>query len=93
VINHGKKKYWLKREPSYHYHVGLEAGENTLEAQLTRLVIRTINREGPAFTFDKFRQEYIKFMRTPGSHNDAYASSAHRLFFEKLVNGVAPEEC
>ena len=92
VINHGKKKYWMKGG-NYHYHLGLDAGENTLEAQLTRLLVRTINREGAAFTFDIFRQEYIKFMRTPGSHNDTYASTAHRMFFENLVNGVAPEEC
>ena len=32
-------------------------------------------------------------MRTPGSHNDTYASTAHRMFFENLVKGVAPEEC
>ena len=35
VILHGKKKYWL-RGGNYHYHLDLEAGENTLEAQLTR---------------------------------------------------------
>ena len=39
VILHGKKKYW-GRGLDYHYHVGLQAGENTLEAQLTRLLIR-----------------------------------------------------
>ena len=31
VINHGKKKYWVKGG-NHHYHLGLEAGENTLEA-------------------------------------------------------------
>ena len=31
VINHGKKHYWA-RGKSFHYHVGLKAGENTLEA-------------------------------------------------------------
>ena len=31
VINHGKKKYWMAGG-NYHYHVGLDAGENTLEA-------------------------------------------------------------
>jgi hypothetical protein len=37
VILHGKKKYW-GRGLDFHYHVGLKAGENTLEAQLTRLI-------------------------------------------------------
>ena len=31
VILHGKKKYWEKGK-SYHYHLGMQAGENTLEA-------------------------------------------------------------
>lgn len=30
VINHGKKKYW-GRGLNFHYHIGLQAGENTLE--------------------------------------------------------------
>ncbi len=32
-------------------------------------------------------------MRTPGSHNDTYASTAHRMFFANVVKGVPPEEC
>ena len=31
VILYGKKKFW-GRGLDYHYHVGLRAGENTLEA-------------------------------------------------------------
>jgi len=30
VINHGKKQYWQKGS-NFHYHYGLQAGENTLE--------------------------------------------------------------
>jgi ADP-ribosyl-[dinitrogen reductase] hydrolase len=41
VINHGKKKYW-GRGLNFHYHLGLQAGENTLEGQLARVVMRTI---------------------------------------------------
>jgi hypothetical protein len=37
VINHGKRDYWMRGNDS-HYHVTLEAGENTLEAQLCRFV-------------------------------------------------------
>ena len=39
VILHGKKKYW-GRGKNLHYHIGMKAGENTLEAQLTRLMTR-----------------------------------------------------
>ena len=90
IINHGKKKYW-GRGLNYHYHVGLQAGENTLEGQLARLLIRTISKGD--FTPQKFLEEYVKFMTTPGSHNDAYASTCHRMFFANYQKGLAPEKC
>lgn len=46
------------------------------------------------FNEDHFRDEYIKFMTTPGSHNDTYASSCHRIFFANLVHGKkSPKDC
>jgi ADP-ribosylglycohydrolase len=94
VINHGKKKYWL-RGGNFHYHVGLAAGENTLEAQLTRLLVRNMAQKDQGdFNPSSFLAEYVTFMRTPGSHNDTYASTAHRQFFENLVmNSMPPEQC
>lgn len=68
VINHGKKKYWL-RGGNFHYHLGLEAGENTLEAQLTRLLAKGIIARGE-FSQAGWLEDYIQFMTTPGSHND-----------------------
>ena len=38
VINHGKKQYW-DPHGQYHYHCTLDAGENTLEAQLVRVLV------------------------------------------------------
>ena len=32
-------------------------------------------------------------MTTPGSHNDTYAASAHRIFFSNYANGGPSEEC
>ena len=32
-------------------------------------------------------------MTTPGSHNDTYASSCHRLFFSNFAKGLSPESC
>lgn len=40
VINHGKHKFW--GVPGMHYHQGMKAGENTLNALCSRLVTRTI---------------------------------------------------
>ena len=96
VINHGKKQYWV-RGGNFHYHLGLAAGENTLEAQLARLLMRTLaagSRTSAASDMaSNFRSEYISFMRTPGSHNDTYASTAHRMFFANLMAGKQPEQC
>ena len=92
VINHGKKDYWAPGK-SIHYHCTLDAGENTLEAQLVRVVLRGIAANGGRFDPNKMREDYIKFMTTPGSHNDCYASTCHRMFFANLVNGVLPEKC
>lgn len=44
-------------------------GENTLEAQLTRLLTRTII-EKREYDNQYWLEKYIQFMTTPGSHND-----------------------
>lgn len=106
VILHDKKQYWL-RGGNFHYHLGLEAGENTLEAQLSRVLTQSIvdtsistppnsdteTPPTPSFKPLHFMEKYVTFMQTPGSHNDTYASTAHRMFFANLVQGKAPSEC
>jgi len=92
VINHGKKQFWT-RGGEYHYHHTLEAGENTLEAQLMRLMMRVITANGGSFSKEKFTEEYVQFMTTPGSHNDTYASTAHRMFFANRQKGLPLSEC
>jgi len=68
----------------------MQAGENTLEAQLTRLATRHMIQAGE-FSPDKFREMYMEFMQKPGSHNDTYAATAHRMFFKNLVEGKDPK--
>lgn len=92
VILHGKKEYW-RPGSQYHYHHTLEAGENTLEASLARVVMGVVVRERGAFSADTFREDYVLFMTTPGSHNDTYASTCHRMFFAKWQEGVDPKDC
>jgi len=92
IINHGKKDYWTARG-SYHYHCTLAKGENTLEAQLVRLVGRSLTENDGQFTPDDVREKYMEFMQTPGSHNDCYASTCHRMFFANLVKGKPPSQC
>merc|ERR1719498_1542589 len=92
VINHGKKEFWTA-SGSYHYHCTLQKGENTLEAQLVREVCRSIVANGGQFKPEDLRERYVKFMTTPGSHNDCYASTCHRMFFANLQKGLPPERC
>lgn len=92
VINHGKKKYWASGK-GYHYHHTLERGENTLEAQLVRVLMKSVVACDGEFDANHFCEAYVKFMTTPGSHNDTYASTAHRQFFENFVKGRDPMKC
>jgi ADP-ribosylglycohydrolase len=93
VINHGKRDYWDPNK-SIHYHATLHKGENTLEAQLARVLMKSIVANKGTFNADHFRDAYIEFMTTPGSHNDTYASTCHRMFFANLkFKGLAPKDC
>lgn len=92
VINHGKKTYWDPSK-SHHYHATLRAGEETLEASLVRVLLRTVATSGKVDA-DAFRDAYVQFMTTPGSHNDTYASTAHRMFFANMYHKKKPvTEC
>lgn len=93
VINHGKKEFWNPNK-SIHYHATLQKGENTLEAQIGRVLMQSIVQNNGRFDQDHFRKAYIKFMTTPGSHNDTYASTCHRMFFANLIyKRLPPEDC
>eukprot|EP00980_Cylindrotheca_fusiformis_P031278 scaffold26115_cov132-Cylindrotheca_fusiformis.AAC.5 len=93
VINHGKQDLWSPRE-SIHYHATLEKGENTLEVQLARVLMKSIVEQSGKFDPDHFRESYIKFMMTPNSHNDTYASTCHRMFFSNLIHAqLPPKDC
>lgn len=93
IILHGKKEYWDKSK-SIHYHATLQKGENTLEASLARVLMRTIVEHDGQFDADAFREAYMKFMTTPGSHNDTYASTCHRMFFfNRFFKDFPPKDC
>lgn len=76
-----------------HYHHGMRAGENTLNAVVARLLVRTMTTEKGACRPSSFLDAYVKFMTTPGSHNDSYAETFHRMFFKNFAEGVPPDSC
>jgi ADP-ribosylglycohydrolase len=92
VIFHGKKKYW-RSGSGFHYHRGMEAGSNTLEALLARRAINVTSTIGGRFDVDAVRDDYISFMTTPGSHNDTYCGTCHRMYFASWSQGVPPSDC
>ena len=93
VINHGKQDLW---DPTrqIHYHATLHKGEPTLEVQIARVLMKSIVTTNGIFDPDHFRQSYINFMTTPGTHNDTYASTCHRMFFANLYfRKLDPKDC
>lgn len=91
VIMHGKHKYW-KRGGDYHYHQGLKAGENTLDAMISRVIVRGLT-DKKVYDHKYLRQQYVDFMTTPGTHNDTYANTCHRQFFANYRLGRSLDEC
>jgi ADP-ribosyl-[dinitrogen reductase] hydrolase len=90
VILKGKHHRW--GIPNVHYHEGLSAGENTLNAQCMRLVMRCITHHNGIYDQGAFLNDYITYM-TKSEYNDTYAESFHRDFFSNWARGVPPEEC
>lgn len=90
VILHGKKEFW--GIPQMHYHQGMKAGENTLNAVVSRVLLRDLIAKKGYFS-ESYIDSYINFMTTPDSHNDTYAESYHRDFFTNYAQGNKPMEC
>ena len=76
----------------YHYHHGLKAGENTLAANLVRVLMRSVIAKG-GYDQDAFLQDFITYMNTPGQNRDPYCEIYIRAWFESYSKGVAPELC
>lgn len=76
----------------YHYHYGLKAGENTLGAQLVRVLIRSVIRRG-RYDHNAFLDDFITHLTTPGRNRDPYTEIYIRRWFENYSRGVPPHAC
>lgn len=76
----------------YHYHHGLKAGENTLGANLIRVLMRSIIKEGK-YSQEVFIEDFISYLTTPGLNKDPYTEVYIRAWFENFSNGVPPHAC
>lgn len=91
VILKNKRRFW--GIPNQHYHQGMPAGENTLNAWCSRLLIRCITKRG-SYDQSHFLDNYIKYMTADEpQHPDTYAESYHRGFFANLEAGKAKDQC
>jgi ADP-ribosylglycohydrolase len=92
VILKGRGQYWGQQ--NIHYHHQMKAGENTINAQCARVLIRSMITSGGKYDKSHFLDAYIDFMTAdiPG-HSDTYAESYHRGFFANYVSGKAKDKC
>ncbi len=72
--------------------IGMSGGDNTLNAIIALETFKILNKVDPERTVAgrevrmSVLQNYVTFMTTPGSHNDTYAESFHRLFFSEWIH-------
>ena len=91
IILKGKRQWWGLANG--HYHQGMQAGENTLNACLARRLMNSVS-DSADYDVNKWVQEYIDFMTAdPAQHPDTYAESCHRGFFANLQSGQMPLLC
>ncbi len=76
----------------YHYHHGLKAGENTLGANLIRVLMRSVIKEGK-YKQEVFIEDFITHLTTPNLNKDPYTEVYIRAWFENYSNGVPPHAC
>ena len=89
-ILHDQAQYWGQK--GSHYHQFLKSGENTLNVQICRLLIESINaRKG--YNREDFIRKYISFMTKPCNHRDTYIEECHRHFFANYASGIEPRQC
>jgi ADP-ribosylglycohydrolase len=92
VILKGRRDFW--GQANQHYHCGMQAGENTLNAHCARALMRNIVDSGRQYESAHWLDAYIAFMTAnPPLHPDTYAESYHRGFFANLESGKPPAQC
>jgi len=92
VILKGKEKYWGKA--NIHYHHGMKAGENTLNAHCVRVLLQSIVNNQGRYDREDYLEKYIAMMVSDESqHNDTYAESYHRGFFANYIKGKNIYDC
>lgn len=91
VILKGKSHLWGRANG--HYHHGMQAGENTLNAWWAKWLMNSLSRNGN-YNADNWLQEYVDLMTADvPAHPDTYAESCHRGFFANYLLGKKLKDC
>ncbi|MDD9957877.1 MAG: ADP-ribosylglycohydrolase family protein [Gammaproteobacteria bacterium] len=92
VILKGRRQFW--EQPNVHYHHGMQAGENTLNAHCARVMMRILSDNAGRYDQSSFLEAYIELLTAdPAQHPDTYAESYHRGFFANLETGKPAHLC
>lgn len=92
VILKGKREFW--DQANVHYHQGMQAGENTLNAHCARTLMRSLIANDGRYDQGLFLEGYIDLLTAdPPQHPDTYAESYHRGFFANLEAGKPANLC
>jgi len=76
----------------YHYHHDLKKGENTLGANLLRVLMRSVIKT-QEYNQEDFIEEFVKYMTTPGLNKDPYSEIYVRAWFNNFTDGTPPHAC
>lgn len=79
-------------ESRFHYHHGLQAGENTLGAHLVRVLMRSVIR-GRRYDPDAFLDGFVDHLTVQGKNHDPYTEIYIRRWFENYSRGCSPSAC
>ncbi|MCF8365635.1 MAG: ADP-ribosylglycohydrolase family protein [Bacteroidales bacterium] len=85
-------KGMIAENDRYHYHHGLQAGENTLNAHLVRVLMRQVIKSGK-YNQQLFLEDFIDFLTTPGNNKDPYTEGYIRAWFENFSRGIPAYAC
>ena len=89
-ILHDQAQYWGRA--GVHYHQHLQAGENTLNLQLARLLLQMVAETG-GYDPDLYLDRMVAFLRDPRSHRDTYVEEWVREFFLRRARGIPLRDC
>lgn len=89
-ILHGEQQFWGQK--GVHYHKNLQAGENTVNFKLARILYELIvDQKG--YNPDHWLETYVEKMLTPSWHRDTYVEEYHRAFFTRYASGKPLRKC